>query len=81
MNATIYWTTQRLQRRAQEFRWAAQLWWLNRQVEFVGWRYRLEALLPTMQAHAVSPLIGREGPHAMQVLPAVQGWRSTVRPV
>jgi hypothetical protein len=47
MNATIYWTTQRVQRKAQEFRWAAQLWWLNQQVEFVGWRYRLEAILPS----------------------------------
>lgn len=54
MNATIYWTTQRVQRKAQEFRWAAQLWWLNQQVEFVGWRYRLEALLPSTMPLAVS---------------------------
>jgi hypothetical protein len=47
MNATIYWTTQRMQRRAQEFRLAARLWRLNLQVEFVGWRFRLEALLPS----------------------------------
>ena len=47
MNATMYWTTQRMQRRAQEFRLAARLWWLNQQVDFVGWRFRLEALLPS----------------------------------
>ena len=53
MNATVYWTTQRMRRRAQEFRWAARLWWLNQQVEFAGWRYRVEALLPSTAAPRV----------------------------
>jgi hypothetical protein len=81
MNATIYWTTQRMQRRAQEFRWAAKIWWLNQQVEFVGWRYRLEAFLPSTPTPAASYSIGLEDPHAMQPLSVVHGWRSTVRPV
>ena len=80
MNATIYWTTQRMRQRAQEFRWAGRLWWLNQQVEFVALRYRLEALLPSTPGWLGSESIGQEGPHAMQPLPVVHGWRSTVRP-
>lgn len=73
MNATIYWTTQRVQRRAQEFRWAVQLWWLNQQIEFVGRRYRLEALLPSTTVPAAPNSIGQQGPHAMQPLTVVHG--------
>lgn len=80
MNATIYWTTQRMRQRAQEFRWATRLWWLKQQVEYVGWRYRVEALLPSTRGSLASESIGQEGPHAMQPLLVVHGWRSTVRP-
>lgn len=47
MNATIYWTGQRIQRAVHEAPFSAKLWWLNQQVGFLEWRVRLEALLPS----------------------------------
>lgn len=47
MNATLYWTTQHLQRTAHEVQFAAKVWWLKQQVEFLDWRVQMEALLPS----------------------------------
>ncbi len=47
MNATIYWTGQRVHDAVHEARFNAQLWWLSQQVELLGWRVRLEAFLPS----------------------------------
>ena len=47
MNATIYWTGQRIQRAVHDARFSAKLWWLNQQVEFLDWRVRLEAFVPS----------------------------------
>jgi hypothetical protein len=38
MNATIYWTGQRIQRAVHEAPFSAKLWWLNQQVGFLEWR-------------------------------------------
>jgi hypothetical protein len=52
MNATIYWTGQRIQRAVHEAPFRAKLWWLNQQVGFLEWRVRLEAFLPSQSLAA-----------------------------
>jgi hypothetical protein len=52
MNATIYWTGQRIQRAVHEAPFSAKLWWLNQQVGFLEWRVCLDAFLPTQSIAA-----------------------------
>jgi hypothetical protein len=68
MNATIYWTSKRIQHAIHEARFSAKLWWLKQQVEFLEWNQQWEGLLsssmfgPRLQAirqedhHGISPL-------------------------
>lgn len=61
MKATIYWTVQHIRRTAHDLHFQARCWWLSRQVEFVGWRLRLEALMPPVPSKptAASSVQGR----------------------
>jgi hypothetical protein len=46
MKMTIYWTKQHSRRDVHEFRFRAACCWLSQEVEFLGWRLRLETLCP-----------------------------------
>lgn len=41
MNVSLYWTTRRIRRSWQHFRFRAQCWWLNQEMELLHWRLRL----------------------------------------
>jgi len=46
MKSTIYWTVQHIRRATYDLHFQAACWWLNQQVEFLGWRLRLGAVMP-----------------------------------
>jgi hypothetical protein len=76
MKTTIYWTCTHLRRAASDFRFAAKLWWLNRQVEFLDWRGQMEALLPSSRLIPAPQPISRGGRHAMQLRAMLHGQRT-----
>lgn len=49
MRTTIYWTRQRGRRAAYALYLRGTCWWLKQQVELLGWRLRLEALVLPVQ--------------------------------
>ena len=65
MKTTIYWTMQHSRRAVHEFRFRATCWWLSQQVEFLEWRLRLEALMPSVQSDSVPTSDGQGGQYAM----------------
>ena len=46
MKAQLYWTIQHMKRGAHDVRFAATCWSLSQRVDFLAWRWRLEALMP-----------------------------------
>jgi hypothetical protein len=68
MKTTIYWTCRHIQRAAQDVRFAAKLWWLNQQVEFLDWRAQMEALLPSLSFSPAPQPVTQGGRHALSSL-------------
>ena len=48
MKTKIYWIIQHNHRAAHDLRFRARCWWLSQQVSILGWRLRLEDLLPNL---------------------------------
>ena len=65
MKTTIYWTIQHSRRAAHELRFRATCWWLSKQVEFLEWRLRLEALIPPAQSDPTPRSAGQGGQYAV----------------
>jgi hypothetical protein len=65
MKTTIYWTMQHSRRTVHEFRFRATCWWLSQQVEFLEWRLRLEALMPSVQSDPMPTSDGQGGQYAV----------------
>lgn len=61
MKTTIYWAIQHIRRAACELRIRAACWWLTQQVEFLGWRLRLEVLMPPAQSDPTLTSAGQGG--------------------
>ena len=53
MKTTIYWTMQHSRCAVHEFRFRAACCWLSQEVEFLGWRLRLETLMPSVPSDPV----------------------------
>ena len=68
MKTTIYWTRQHSRRAVHEFRFRASCWWLSQQVEFLEWRLRMEALMPSEQSHPRPASVGPGGQCAVHSL-------------
>jgi hypothetical protein len=68
MKTTIYWTIQHIRRAAYEFRFRVTCWWLTQQVEFLGWRLRLDALMPSAQSDPGPTSAGQGGRYAVHSL-------------
>jgi hypothetical protein len=79
MNATIYWATQHLRRTVCRLGFAARLWWLNRQVEFLDWRLQLETLLPPPRLAPAPQPIRQGSRHAIQPCSVLHGSRTPIR--
>ena len=60
MKTTIYWTVQHIRRAALDFHFQTTCWWLSQQVEFLGWRLWLGALMPPAQSDP-TPTTARQG--------------------
>lgn len=73
MKTTIYWTGRHLQRTVHDIRFAAKLWWMNQQVDFLDWRGQLQALLPSSPYTPIPQPTKQGGRHAMQSLPLLHG--------
>ena len=61
MKTTIYWTMQHSRLAVHEFRFRATCWWLSQQVEFLEWRLRLEALMPSVPSVPSDPVPTSDG--------------------
>jgi hypothetical protein len=64
MKSTIYWTVQHIRRATYDLRFQARCWWLSQQVEFLGWRLRLDVLMPPAQSDPVPTSAGQESRYA-----------------
>ena len=64
MKTTIYWTVQHIRRAALDLHFQATCWWLSQQVEFLGWRLRLDALMPHTQSDPTPTSAGPRGRYA-----------------
>jgi len=65
MKTTIYWTIQHSRLAVHEFRLRATCWWLSQQVEFLEWRMRQEALIPTAKSKPVPTAVGQGSQYAV----------------
>lgn len=65
MKTTIYWTVQHSRRAVYEFHFRATCWWLSQQVEFLEWRMRREAVMPTAESNPVPTLVGQGEQYAV----------------
>jgi hypothetical protein len=65
MKTTIYWTVQHSRRVVYEFHFRATCWWLSQQVEFLEWRMRQEALIPTAKSKPVPTAVGQGSQYAV----------------
>lgn len=65
MKTKIYWTIQHLSQTTHEMHVRAQCWWLGQQVEFLTWRLRLEASMPTVQPGSDVTSAGQGGCYAV----------------
>ena len=54
MRTMIYWTIQHTRTATREMRFRARCWWFSQQVEFLGWRLRLECVMPSMERHGAA---------------------------
>lgn len=73
MNATIYWTRHRLRQRRSELSWTLRLWWLKQEIDFLGWRWRMESRLPETTVSTSARLATEGGSHALPPLPMLHG--------
>ena len=71
MKTTIYWAMQHSRFAVNEFRFRATCWWLNQQVEFLEWRLRREAMIPSAQS-VPTPDIGRTGRSVCRALDVME---------
>jgi len=51
--------------RVHEFRFRAACCWLSQEVEFLGWRLRLETLMPSVPSDPVPTSDGQGGQYAV----------------
>ena len=65
MKARLYWTTQHMTRGIHDLRFAATCWWLSQRVDFLQWRWRLDALMPSPQPMPVPAPVRRGGRYAV----------------
>jgi hypothetical protein len=65
MKTTIYWAIQHSRCAVNEFRFRAACWWINQQVEFLEWRLRLEATMPSAQSVPAPASVGQEDQYAV----------------
>jgi len=65
MKTTIYWAMQHSRCAVHEFRFRTTCWWLSQQVEFLEWRMRREALMPTAESNPVPTLVGQGEQYAV----------------
>jgi hypothetical protein len=65
MKTRIYWTMKHSLRALHECRFRATCWWLSQQVEFLEWRMRQEALIPTAKSKPVPTAVGQGSQYAV----------------
>ena len=65
MKTTIYWALQHTYCAVHEFRFHTTCWWINRQVEFLEWRLRLEATMPSAQSGPAAASVGQRDQHVV----------------
>jgi hypothetical protein len=67
MRTTIYWAIQHSRVAVRAGRWHARCWWLNQQVEFLGWRLWVDERRPQSLVSVV-PQAEQGGDYAMPSL-------------
>ncbi len=65
MKAKFYWALQHLTSGMHELRFAASCWWLSQQVDFLEWRWKLDALMPHPQPIPAPVRAEQRGRYAM----------------
>ena len=65
MKTTIYWAMQHSRDGMNEFRFRITYWWLNQQVEFLEWRLRRAAMMPSAQSDPAPASVEQGGPYAV----------------
>lgn len=66
MKTRIYWAMQHSCRAIHEYRFRATCWWLSQRVEFLEWRMRREAFMPTVEPNPVPTSVGQGGQYAVR---------------
>ncbi len=56
MKTAIYWTVQHIHDAAHDLRFRAKCWWLSQQVDFLEWRWHLEAPGTSVQVDSAPTL-------------------------
>jgi hypothetical protein len=60
MKTTIYWAMQHSRCAVHDFGFCATCWWLSQQVEFLEWRLKLHAVMPSAPFNS-APTPGGQG--------------------
>lgn len=68
MKARLYWTIQHMNRGIHDLRFAASCWWLSQRVDFLEWRWRLDALMPQPQTIPAPARVQQRGRYAVHSL-------------
>ena len=65
MKTRLYWTIRHMNRGIHDLRFSASCWWLSQRVDFLEWRWRLNALMPQPQPVPAPVLVQQEGRYAV----------------
>jgi hypothetical protein len=68
MKATIYWAMQHSRRAMHELHFRATCCWLRQQVEFLEWRLKLEAKVPSAPSNSAPTPVGEGSRYAVHSL-------------